>query len=801
MEYFRHIGTGVLLFLVLLAISFVPSASGAKFQSSLAPALQRSTVEHQEDIGTNRFAQVQSHFRLAVFTFNILNLGAAGYDATISNLFMTLLDQHPIFEVMSRKDLEDSLRRAGLQQSEKISVVQTVGVRLGLDGIILGNVKKAGSSIEFEVKFVETSRGVMLLHRHEQVFGSAFLRQKVEEITSEIVQIAQQYQPSPVIVQKEEVSLCPAQPGGLQARGGSHKVIISWQPTRESNLRGYKVFRGTTPTGPFSKVASVTKNTFTDADLENNRTYYYKVQAFSKEGKESPASTIIAAETAPSPLSPIILDATSFIAGIRIRWATNPRKGDEGTEVSGFKIYRATNPVGEYVWVDSILVENEDPSAHSLKQFEYEDTSALRLKQFEYEDTGLADGTKYYYRLTAFNNKGIESDFSSTLESSTVSRPSGLQAVGDMIREIHLQWHPSPFSGVKGYRIYRNTSAEGTFERIGELDSPKKDSYVDEQNLDDAVTYYYRLTVYDTEGRESGFSEIASTTTRGKPPTPEGLAAKSGLVKEVKLSWKMRPEEEVEGYYIFRNTAESGEFKEIGKVKGREKTTFLDEGDRHHPLEDNATYYYMITSYNKVDLNSDPCSVVSATTKPRPSPPTGLSAQGGLPAKIVLAWNPNPETDIKYYHLQRKRRGEKFKEVEKLPTGETLHEDVKLDHGITYVYRIQAEDEDNLLSDFSNTAEATTKPLPKSPTTIEVTPLVTGFKLSWEPNPEPDIATYKIYLRSFFTDKEIGSTDELEFTTESLKPDDEYSVSVTAVDKDGLESEKSEPITVRTLGQ
>jgi fibronectin type 3 domain-containing protein len=105
------------------------------------------------------------------------------------------------------------------------------------------------------------------------------------------------------------------------------------------------------------------------------------------------------------------------------------------------------------------------------------------------------------------------------------------------------------------------------------------------------------------------------------------------------------------------------------------------------------------------------------------------------------------------------------------------------------------------VSDFSLTAEATTKPLPKSPTGIEMTPLVNGFKLTWEPNPEPDIATYTIYLRSFFTDKEIGNTGELEFATESLKPDDEYSISVTAVDKDGLESEKSEPITVRTLGQ
>jgi fibronectin type 3 domain-containing protein len=540
--------------------------------------------------------------------------------------------------------------------------------------------------------------------------------------------------------------------------------------------------------GPFSKVASVTKNTVTDTDLENNRTYYYKVQAFNEEGRESPPSTVIAAETAPSPFSPIILNATPLIAGVRIRWTTNPQKDEEGTEVNGFKIYRASDPEGEYVWVASVSLETEK-------------VSQLKLKQFEYEDLGLADGGKYYYRLTAFNNKGIESDFSSTLEGSTVNRPAGLQALGDMIREVHLQWHPTSFSEVKGYRLYRHASPEGTFERIGEVEGRKRDSYVDEQDLGDAKTYYYRITVYDNEGRETGLSEIASTTTRGKPPTPEGLVAQSGLVKEVKLSWNIRPEKEVEGYYVFWNNAESGEFKQIGKVKGRERNTFFDKGDRHRPLDDNATYYYMITSYNKVDVNSDPCSIVSATTKPRPSAPAGLSAQGGLPGKVALAWNPNPETDIKYYHLYRKRSGDKFREVKKLPPGTTLYEDVKLDHGTNYAYRLQVVDEDKLLSDFSVTVETTTKALPQSPTGLKVKPLVNGFELRWKPNPEPDIARYKIYLRFIFTDKVIGSTDKVEFTTDTLKPEDEYRISVTAIDKDELESEKSDIITVRTLAE
>ena len=73
-----------------------------------------------------------------------------------------------------------------------------------------------------------------------------------------------------------------------------------------------------------------------------------------------------------------------------------------------------------------------------------------------------------------------------------------------------------------------------------------------------------------------------------------------------------------------------------------------------------------------------------------------------------------------------------------------------------------------------------------------------GFELSWKPSPESDIVEYKIYLRSLLKDKKIGSTEATNFTADTLNPDTEYTVSVTAVDIDGLESEE---ITVRTLGE
>jgi fibronectin type 3 domain-containing protein len=730
-------------------------------------------------------AQSSNKIKIAIFTFNILNLGAAGYDASVSNLFMTFLDQHRIFEVMNRKKMEESLRRMGLQQSENVPVVLKAGTKLGLDMVLFGNITKEGSTISFEAKLLEMARGDMLLSREETVFGDIALRRKVEEITREIVQIAGGYQ-AQLKVTREKAPAYPKPPAGLQARGGSQKITLSWNANVESNLRGYKVFRSGTSGGPFGKVASVNKNVFVDTGLDNNRTYYYKVQAFNQAGRESPASSVIAAETAPSPFSPIVLDGTSLIGGIRIRWTPDPRKSEKGTEVAGFKIYRAENPEAEYHAIASVAAKSDSKSS--------------KLVRYEYEDSGLDDGSQHYYRIAAFNDRKIESDPSGVIEGKTVARPTGLKATGEMIREIHLQWDPSPFKEIKGHYIYRNIAPEGTFEQIGKVRGKDKTTYVDIdlKNMADATTYFYRITVFDSRGGESGVSEIASATTRGKPPIPEGLIAQSGQVKKVALTWKVRPEEEVEGYYLYWNTTAAGEFEEIAKVRGRNKTEYVDKGERNRRLDDDKTYIYEIRSYNKVDVRSDPSLQASATTKPRPEVPTGLKAQGGMPAKVVLSWNPNPETDIKRYRIWRQQAEKKIKEIKKVPADQNEYEDNGLDHGTTYSYQIQAEDEDKLISDLSAAAEASTKPLPTPPAGLKVSSIPHGFVLKWKSNPEPDIVTYKIYLQAFLTDKEIGSSDKTSFTIDNLDADKEYTVFVTAVDQDGLEGDKSDPVTVRT---
>jgi fibronectin type 3 domain-containing protein len=169
-----------------------------------------------------------------------------------------------------------------------------------------------------------------------------------------------------------------------------------------------------------------------------------------------------------------------------------------------------------------------------------------------------------------------------------------------------------------------------------------------------------------------------------------------------------------------------------------------------------------------------------------------------LPAKVALSWKPNPETDMARYHIYRQQAGKKAKRIKKVAADRSRYDDGGLDHGTAYVYLLQAEDKDGLLSDFSPGVEAATKPLPQRVVGLKASAIPAGLVLGWTANPEPDIVTYKIYMRSFLSNKEVGSTDKISFTIDTLDSDREYTLLVTAVDQDGLESEKSEPITVRT---
>ena len=67
-----------------------------------------------------------------------------------------------------------------------------------------------------------------------------------------------------------------------------HHVTLNWKAS-VSPVKGYLVYRATSPKGPYTRITSdpVTATTYTDNSVAEGVTYFYQVTAISNKGAES----------------------------------------------------------------------------------------------------------------------------------------------------------------------------------------------------------------------------------------------------------------------------------------------------------------------------------------------------------------------------------------------------------------------------------------------------------------------------------------------------------------------------------
>ena len=109
--------------------------------------------------------------------------------------------------------------------------------------------------------------------------------------------------------------------------------------------------------------------------------------------------------------------------------------------------------------------------------------------------------------------------------------------------------------------------------------------------------------------------------------------------------------------------------------------------------------------------------------------------------------------------------------------------------GTVYQYRIQAEDRDGLLSDLSDTVRIQTKPRPKAPSAAKGRFSGGQAELTWQPNEEGDIVHYVVYEKRWYGTEKITTVKETRFSEAGPPKGKKKTYVVTAVDKDGLESD------------
>lgn len=662
-----------------------------------------------------------------------------------------------------------------------------IGKSLGIDGVIMGSLSDYGRMGE-RAQFGLNLRMIRIPEGDTVWSMSCSTRGKLREMEN----IAREGIESIIRTlihrwQSEEDTIAwgiKLQP--LEASGEYHHINLRVPEYTKTEIKEYIVSRSTSESGPYKEIKRLSMKrraslTFKDGGVQEDRTYFYRYRALTEKGFISPFSEASEASLDIVPATPTgLLAIGEKIREISLTWEKNSNR-----EVAGYKIYRSQYPDRDYRLVAS--VKDRDKT-------QYIDKGS--------SENPLGDGIQYFYRITAYYPSGKESKISRTASATTKGRPSiprGLMAKSDVIREIPLSWIPNPEPEVKGYRIYRSSSKDGPYSLIGKVDGRDKTSFVDSQGLRDNTEYHYQITAINIADVEGDPTPPISVTTRGIPLPPQGLKAQGGMVKNILIGWKPPPDPEVRGYIIYRSPSPEGTFVEIQKMRGRNKSSFLDRGPVKKRLTDGTTYYYRMRSYNKVNVLSEESEIVFARTKNVPQVPTGIRTLGKQAKRISLSWNPNPEKDIRHYIIYRSDgAGKGYKKIGVHPGNKTNFIDTKLADGTTYYYRMRAVDADGLESALSDTVSATTKALPASPKGIKAEGGRGKVTISWEANREADITRYHVYKEKGFRFKRIDVSQGNTYTDKNLKSGKTYRYKVTAIDEDGLESPFSQEVSATT---
>jgi fibronectin type 3 domain-containing protein len=348
-------------------------------------------------------------------------------------------------------------------------------------------------------------------------------------------------------------------------------TAINFQWEKIDNASNYKI-QFSTDSNFVSGVIDVSK---TDTSLLrngfiDNTTYFWRLQTsdtvhFSRWSNISRFQTFVR--------KPILNNITTTNNNITINWTVNNSRN-----LRAFKIYRGTsaNPT---VKLDSI----------SASIFSYTDT--------------VANGIKYFYRITAINTDNIESDYSNELFANSFNGTSLDTPINNKIKE---QLKPTfKWRSVQDATKYNlQLSADSVFGSTSIVDTTISGvSLFYSKGLADNTTFFWRVRA----GDDKGFSNWTKFNSFQTFVLPASLLRVTPSNKRDTLVWSVQSPNNIKYFKIYRDTARNP-VKLLDSIAGSLRTYIDTNG-----LKLNIKYYYRIVSGNNQNIESDYSNELSAT--------------------------------------------------------------------------------------------------------------------------------------------------------------------------------------------
>lgn len=330
----------------------------------------------------------------------------------------------------------------------------------------------------------------------------------------------------------------PSTPDGLTATAGSSSISLRWNSV--SGATSYNVYRATSAGGNYTKLDNVGNTSYTDYDVSAGSTYYYKVTSQNGAGESARSSAVSATissggggDTSTKPNAPTELTATVSgsvaVPSVDLSW-------NGVSDADYYYVYRSASASGSYEKINKSYT-----------------TSSY--------DNSPKNG-KNYYRVTAVNSAGKESDKSDyayvTIDKNAVSPcPPSVSCSGTST--ITVSWSAASSSGCgkpTSYTVRRKNWLTGQAETLKE--GTTSTSYKDSQPYPGKNLYGVIAT--NEYGSSNAGTAYSSEVTIAAPTVVQVYASWSGLdvvVKDIDVPDEWKP------YYIlrlYRSSSSSGTF-------------------------------------------------------------------------------------------------------------------------------------------------------------------------------------------------------------------------------------------------
>jgi fibronectin type 3 domain-containing protein len=340
-----------------------------------------------------------------------------------------------------------------------------------------------------------------------------------------------------------------------------------------------------------------------------------------------------------------------------------------------------------------------------------------------FTDTGLANGSSYFYVVSAVNSVG---ESANSLEVSgkpapaqPPAAPTGLMATAGNA-QVSLTWSAS--AGATSYHVKRSTASGGPYTQVS---APSGTSFTD-TGLTNGTTYFYVVSAVNSSGESANSSQASATPAApAQPPASPTALQATPANAQVALAWNASAG--ATSYHVKRSTTSGGPYTQVSAPA---TTNFTDAG-----LTNGTTYFYVVSAVNSVgeSANSSQAGATPVAPTQPPAAPAGLQATGGN-AQVALTWSASAGATS--YHVKRSTtNGGPYTQVS-APTASNFT-DTGLANGTTYFYVVSAL---NSVGESANSTQVSATP---ANTPADVT-------ISIDPNKTKPISPYIYGLNFYF---------------------------------------------------